>query len=285
MKSLPKYFVVLAFFYSSHTICAQNFYVTGTYGASGYRGDLQEIPLSMLQARIAWGIGCNIQINGKVSVDLDYTNAKLSGNDRYNPFNRKRNLSFKSNTDAITLKGNYDFFDINNNFFSPYVFAGISYFKFSPYIDLENGSRIYLQEYATEGQGFFQNRVPYSLNEWSFPFGAGLHFAFSKKFQLKLFAEYRPTTTDYLDDVSTTYVDKNQLIFYKGLNAPSIAYKGDLLPNGDPYPSAGTTRGNPDDNDSYFIAGATILIKMTAKGRKKEFIPDGRPARLDCPKF
>lgn len=285
MKLPTKYFVVLVCACCSLSLSAQNFFITGTYGASGYRGDLQEIPLSMLQARIAWGVGGNIQISGHVAIDLEYNNARLSGNDRYNPFNRKRNLSFKSNTDAFSLKGNYDFFDINSNFFSPYVFAGLSYFKFSPYIDLDNGSRIYLQEYSTEGQGFFQDRNPYSLNEWAFPFGAGVHFAFSNKFQLKLFMEYRPTTTDYLDDVSTTYVDKNLLIYYKGMNAPKYAYKGDLLPNGDPYPSAGTQRGNPKNNDSYYIAGATLLIKMTAKGRRKEYIPDGRPARLDCPKF
>jgi len=285
MKNITRLYVALVLCVTARATSAQNFYITGTYGASGYRGDLQEIPLSMLQARIDWGVGASLQLNGHISVDAEYNIARLSGNDRYNPFNRKRNLSFNSNADAFSIKGFYNFFDVNAIYISPFVFAGFGYFKFSPYLDLDNGSRIYLQEYSTEWQGFFQDRVPYSLNEWCFPFGAGLHFAFSKKIQLRVFAEYRPTTTDYLDDVSTTYVDKNLLIAYKGNLAPSISYKGDLLPNGDPYPVAGTQRGNPDNKDSYYIAGATVLIKLTAKGRRKEYIPDGRPARMDCPKF
>lgn len=57
---------------------------------------------------------------------------------------------------------------------------------------------------------------------------------------------FRKTFTDYLDDVSTTYVDELVLAANRGQKAANIAYRGDEVPGGSStYPAGGTQRGNP----------------------------------------
>ena len=48
--------------------------------------------------------------------------------------------------------------------------------------------------------------------------------------------------TDYLDDVSTTYVDQALLLTNSGAKAVELAYRGGELKNGSSYPAAGYYR-------------------------------------------
>jgi len=52
----------------------------------------------------------------------------------------------------------------------------------------------------------------------------------------------RKLFTDYLDDVSTTYVDQATLLAARGPDAVKMAYRGGELKSGQPYPAAGTMR-------------------------------------------
>ena len=95
----------------------------------------------------------------------------------------------------------------------------------------------------------------------------------------------RKTNTDYLDDVSTTYVDENLLLQNRGSSAVNLAYKGNLLPYGSPYPAAGTERGNPNDYDVYYFTGASLRFRVDAKGRKRKTETRPMKASVDCPKL
>jgi hypothetical protein len=85
----------------------------------------------------------------------------------------------------------------------------------------------------------------------------------SDKVNLGLELLYRKTFTDYIDDVSTTYIDGND--FYANLPAAdaAIAYRisdktiGLVTPGVGRY-SPGTQRGNPNNNDAYF----SFLFKL-----------------------
>ena len=264
---------------------AQRMFVTTFFGASGYKGDLQPNTLSFLQAKPVGGLGFDYEITDRIFAKLECNIARVYGDDKYNPRNRARNLSFQSDIYEISLMAEYNLFDLYDYDMTPFFFTGIAYFKFSPFVDLPNGARAYLKEYSTEGQGFYQGRTPYQLAEWSIPYGFGVQWAITKNIRFAAIMGIRKTNTDYLDDVSTTYVDKNLLLQNRGSSAVDLAYKGDLLPYGTPYPAAGTERGNPNDDDVYYFSGASFRFRVDAKGRKRRIETGKMRSRVTCPKL
>jgi hypothetical protein len=167
---------------------------------------------------------------------------------------------------------------------SPYVFAGVSVFKFAPYAKDENGYPVSLYELDTEGQGFYDGRKKYKLSQFVIPYGGGVQWAISDNARIGFVIGIRQTFTDYLDDVSKTYVDKNTLIHNRGANAVKYAYRGSELPNAAPYPADGTPRGNPSNKDWYYFSGLTLRVRIpNIRGRKAQ-VYRSEKSRVTCPK-
>lgn len=186
---------------------------------------------------------------------------------RYN-----RNLSFRSTISEIALVAEFHplfaFVDYNAREgepprLSPYILGGISYFAFNPQAKL-NGRWVDLQPLRTEGQGFaeYPDRKPYKLNALGIPLGAGVKYELSPMFNMRLEFMYRASNTDYLDDVSTTYIDKSLYSNYfagnKLVNAVLLSdrQRGEYLPQTLP----GKKRGNVKDKDNFFSANLKIGI-------------------------
>lgn len=89
---------------------------------------------------------------------------------------------------------------------TPYVGTGLAIFRF-------NGS---LRDLGTEGQGFIEGRKPYSLFTITIPMTIGVNMRISKSTQFGYEIGIRKTFTDYIDDVSTSYVDEITLRNIKG---------------------------------------------------------------------
>ena len=67
--------------------------------------------------------------------------------------------------------------------------------------------------------------------------------------------------TDYLDDVSSTYVNRETLLTHKGEKAVELAFR--QIPSaGINPPREGDTRGNPEIKDWYFFSGIKLLIRL-----------------------
>lgn len=154
--------------------------------------------------------------------------------------------------------------------FSPYLMGGLGVFRFNPQANL-NGEWVYLQTLRTEGQGFhaYPDRKPYSLTQVNFPAGIGLRYEVSAMLNLRVEVLHRFLRTDYLDDVSTTYIDQNQ--FFLELDAPT-AQRAFLLSNRQAAVNSssvnmpGSIRGNPGKNDAYF----SVMVKLgLLLGREK----------------
>jgi hypothetical protein len=222
-------------------------------------------------------VGLRLEANfGRVSAYdsvLSYVPITDISRARYN-----RNLSFRSNILEIALVAElHPFFafidwtakDFDPPRFSPYVLAGVGFFNFNPQANLNN-RWVDLRPLSTEGQGFpeYPNRQQYNRNAIAFPLGAGIKYDLSATLNLRAEFMYRPTNTDYLDDVSTTYIDEQA--FYNNLTGANLSnalalhdrQRGEYLPQSDP----GKKRGNSKDNDHYFSFNikAGFLI-----GRKK----------------
>jgi len=185
----------------------------------------------------------------------------------------ERNLSFSSKITEVSLIAEFypKFIFINWNAredlpsnFSPYLMAGVGYFSFNPQTEL-NGRTVDLQPLSTEGQGFaeYPNRKPYKLQQINIPVGLGLKFELSPMLNLRTEFLYRILSTDYLDDVSTKYI--NPQVFVNHLSGTML---NDALELSDRRnkasaaypvnPDGGQIRGNPKNNDAYF----TFNIKL-----------------------
>jgi hypothetical protein len=150
-----------------------------------------------------------------------------------------------------------------NSFF---FFAGIGGFYFNP---KPIGGGVSLQQMHTEGQGLPGGAKPYSRYSVSFPLGFFYKYTIDKKFSIGIEFSLRKTLTDYIDDVSTVYYDKQLLTNAYGPVA--AAYADPSLGNipGATEPSADGTRAQRGDlqKDSYMTVELTIgyVIKEQRK--------------------
>lgn len=164
---------------------------------------------------------------------------------------------------------------------SPYLAAGVGYYSFNPQAPLGN-NWIDLQPLSTEGQGFaeYPNRKPYKLSQINFPVGVGLKYELSPSVNIRLEIIDRILKTDYLDDLSTRYVDPKLFSkYFTGTQLANAIALNDRRSKFNPEypinPNGGQLRGNPKNRDSYFTANFKIGLTF---GREK--IIRNRPMRF-----
>jgi Domain of unknown function (DUF6089) len=231
-------------------------------GASGYKGDLTEHIFTTQTLGPAAGFNLKYNFNDIFILRGGFTKGEVLANDKDNHRQdlKCRNLNFRTNI----LEGNLclevnlfepDFFSVY-----PYVFAGVGVFHFNPYTYDKNGNKTYLQPLGTEGQGLpaYPDRKPYSLTQFCLPFGGGMKINLNKKCDLVYEFAGRVLFTDYLDDVSKTYVNTQTLMTNSRPKTAELAYRQTDAP----FPSEGDIRGNPKVKDWYFVTGLKLLIRL-----------------------
>lgn len=200
------------------------------------------------------------------------------GNDEL--YRKQRNLDFRSNiAEAYVAAEVFPFMLLYKNEpdfaprLLPYGVIGIGYMHFNPQGSLTdaNGKKTwyYLRPLHTEGEGFpeYPQRKEYSLSQVNFPMGLGLKYYISNRVNVSLEILLRKSLTDYIDDVSTTYINPD--LFNKYLSphdaaiARQIADKVSAIVNpGLTRNSPGTQRGNPKQNDSYFTTFLKFAVRI-----------------------
>lgn len=188
---------------------------------------------------------------------LEASDAETNGND-------PRALSFRSPISEIAAVAELNFLKLYNepgkNYFSPYLFGGISIFSFNPQAKYKD-NWYDLQPLGTEGQGLEgYDRERYNLTGIAIPFGMGFRFNFLYYYSIGFEWGMRKTFTDYIDDISTTYVDHIKLNTER---SPIVEYFGDPSgANGGEYHAEGTARGNSQTKDWYSFANLTFSFKF-----------------------
>lgn len=239
-------------------------------GAGHYFGDLNT-RAHLNRPKVAANLFFRKNINNYIAVRVGATFAKLGYSDIYNKYNQfmfERNLSFNSNVWEVALQGDFNFFrfmpgepDAN---FTPYITFGIGAFSYDPYAYLQ-GQKVYLRPLGTEGQGsaLYPDRKPYGSVAMSIPLGGGIKYSINEKINIGFEILHRFTTTDYLDDVSKTYVDP--AVFPPNPDgSPSTAY---LLSDrsyelGEPIGIPGRQRGNSKQKDQFATAMLYISFNL-----------------------
>ncbi len=151
----------------------------------------------------------------------------------------------------------------------PYGFIGGGIFHFNPKgsITDANGKKTWytLHNLHTEGQGFkeYPDRKEYKLTQFNIPVGAGLKYYLSDRINFSTELLYRKSFTDYIDDVSTFYIDPALFANYLNATDANIARQihdkviGIVTPGTTRY-TEGTERGNPKNADAYF----SVIVKF-----------------------
>jgi hypothetical protein len=95
----------------------------------------------------------------------------------------------------------------------------------------------------------------------SIPVGLGVKYELSPMLNLRAECVYRILNTDYLDDVSTTYVDPNVYTnYFTGTKLTNALLLNDRQYELDPthITTDGDQRGNSKNNDAYFTFNLKI---------------------------
>lgn len=253
---------------------AQNYYATSEYGVnlgvSQYFGDLND-EYGFKFIRPAVGAFARYHLNPFIALkgSLDYTRVGYKDAFSSNAYNRQRNLSFQSDIYEAAIQAEFNFFRFNTGEagrrFTPYLTGGIGVFYYNPFAEY-GGRKYYLRPLGTEGQNMGFDDRKYHKFAVCFPVGVGVKYWIRPGLNLGFEITDRLTTTDYMDDVSTTYV--GGVNFPTDPQNPNPAYilqdRSIELDPSNPLGRAGKQRGNSNTKDQYmmFLINLSFQLKV-----------------------
>lgn len=260
-------------------------------GAANYYGDLQTevIPwgrASSLTYKPSFGILYKHFFNPHVGIRFEANYMRITAADSLsnNKANQLRNLNFTN--DIIDLSGaleiNFLPVDVHKFKVSPYIFVGVGAFYSNPFTLNNIGEKTFLRNLSTEGQGLpaYPDRKVYPTINPMIPFGGGVKFFIGETFVLSAEVSIRYTGSDYIDDVSRSYINMDTLKAYRGDQSVELAYRGNRHKEWDGnYPNYEFQRGDHKMNDWYWTAGITATIYFDAFGNIGNYI------QTTCPRI
>jgi len=208
-------------------------------GTSQYFGDLQT-ELTIAEPGIAGGLNARYNFDERISVKASLNHARVGGDDAI--------------WDA-SLQGEFNFLPYihgsSDQWFTPYLLAGVSIFAYSPKAELE-GVSFNLRDFGTEGQAIGEE---YSRFSRSFNFGFGFKWDINFDYSFNIELSVHNTQTDYLDDVSSVYPNLNDLADIRGNTAVNLSNRALTLG----LAETGRQRGNSSNKDSYVMFGVSFM--------------------------
>lgn len=231
-------------------------------GLTNSFGDINNTMESMQYYKPGAGVFFRYNYNSRIAGYIGFSGGQTLGHDSIsaNPYQHLRNLSFRTNIYDLSTRIDFNFFPLEREkpeqWFSPFVFIGFSIYYFNPQA-LYNGEWVDLQPLGTEGQQFpeLTGNEKYKRMQVAVPMGGGFKFALNKNITVGIESNWHWLFTDYLDDVSKTYVDP--AILAAGTDGAIAAALGDrsteidVIPLGDNFKQRGDSR----HNDTYMYSG------------------------------
>ncbi len=259
------------FFAIPKSITAQTYFGAGEFGvsagASQYFGDLND-EYGLKFIRPAAGVFARIHLNPYISLrgSVNYTRVGYSDAFSENSYNVKRNLQFQSDVMEAAVQAEFNFFRFttgeDGNRFTPYLTGGIGAFYYNPFTTIDD-RKYYLRPLGTEGQNAGFNDRKYSRFAMCFPVGIGIKYWLRPGINLGFEITDRLTTTDYLDDVSTTYIGSQYFPTEPANPNPAYLLQDRSIEKpGMPLGRAGKQRGNSSTRDQYMMAMFTLSFQI-----------------------
>jgi len=239
----------------------------------------------VVNASFRYYVARNISFRASLSYGV------VSGNDAFTnePFRRNRNIHFKS--PIIEPAGLFEYHLVkerygksfrrrgsrnHNRKFGIMGFAGVGLAYFNPKGKYTDGKWYSLRPLGTEGQGLPGGANNYSNFTVVFPMGFGIKYVLTRQIKIGLNFGLRKTLTDYLDDASTVYYDKEAIRVANGDKGDIAAYLADPSlernnASGLWQARPGEVRGDDSDKDSYMFGVFNIgyTLRKTSYRRIK----------------
>lgn len=241
--------------------------------------------LNFRSTRLSAELGFRYKFSERVAIRMVGHYMRLFGDDKLtdNMFRNYRNLTIRTDLYEGNITGEYSIFkeQLGHRYringvtgrkvyqIHTYFYGGLGLIYFNPQ-GIYKGKWYDLRNLGTEGQGMYPGKELYSQLQLVVPVGIGFRYSFSYRVGMGAEIGYRKTFTDYLDDVSSFYADKDLLRQKRGqiaveLSDPSI-YSNTYQTR------TGEQRGNPTNTDSYFYANVTFYVKIKTT-RKAYYVP------------
>jgi hypothetical protein len=226
-------------------------------GVANYFGDLNST-YSFKDLRWAGGVFYRYNLNPRMAVRGGINYARIAADDSKNQkstYAQVRNLNFQSDILEVAATYEINFFKYQpekKKNFTPYLFIGASIFYYNPFT-VYDGERFDLHELGTEGQNStVGENNKYSRFAVAIPYGGGIKYAFNRNWALNVEVSSRRTFTDYIDDVSNSYVDPEIL----GDLTAEIADQSEegFIP--------GKQRGTAKDIDRFSFMGVAVTYTL-----------------------
>ena len=253
----------------------------GDFGGADQFGTNGLKDLEMVLTRPAVHLGFRYRKNPILSFKFNLNYGRVAGRDSLTreEFRRNRNLSFRSPIFEASIQAEVSILQLKSTKsryklqgvrgrsgvdINLYLFAGIGGFYYNPKA-LLGGRWWALQPLGTEGQGIAASRTPYKRFQACFPIGFGFRIPLEDK-NWTIGFEYgmRITTTDYIDDASTTYFSPTLIADKYGPVAAALSNRADPFSSdfikGSAY--TGQQRADPTDKDSYMFGIITMTYRL-----------------------
>ncbi len=254
--------LLIFFLIFSTAAFSQKWEIGVTAGGTNYLGDLAP-NIVFQETKSSYGFFIKRNLDPFFSHNLVFMKGSISGNDQNFNFLKARNLNFFSEITELSYILEFNFFrfaiGLHPNKFTPYAFLGLGSFYHQPKTT-HNGTVIILGPLDTEGIMLEIEKRAYRNLQICVPMGGGFKFKLSKDLNLAVFVGYRRTFTDYLDDVSTTYYNIDDLQKEYGDLSALLSDRSEQIIGFD-----GKQRGRPDMKDWFMFGGASISFKIKNK--------------------
>jgi hypothetical protein len=272
--------------------------IYGSVGAANFLGDLgglnkvgtdySPVDLEFTETRTAFQLGYRFKCLKWLNLSTQFNYLIVRGDDKLTQeqFRQNRNLNFKSN--IFELSGRIELVYMANRVGHRYgikrtlsrrmknrswdftFFAGIGGFYYNPKARDAKGNWVALRQFHTEGQGLPDGPKQYGKFAVCIPMGVAYRIYFNRKVCVGLEFNFRKTFTDYIDDCSNVYYDKNAIVAAYG---PQAGYFADPSLGNNPGqtqwydPSTGKEaqmRGDKKQKDAYMSLQLTVgyIIKQ-----------------------
>ena len=261
---------VLCFAQTQSTVQEGEFGISA--GAAHYFGDLNT-RARFNRPKPALGVFFRKQFGSYTALRVSGHYAQLGYSDIYNTsnqFEQRRNLSFNTNIWELAVQGDFNFFKFIPGDeiwrFTPYVTLGVGVFSYDPYAYLA-GKKVFLRPLGTEGQGSsaYPARKPYGSMAMCLPFGVGVKYNVTREINVGFELVHRFTSTDYLDDVSSTYApDAFPTTLPDGTPTVWSQMQDRSYETGTPIGIKGRQRGYAKQKDQYIMAEFTISFNLSS---------------------
>jgi len=232
-------------------------------GMTTYFGELNEEPV-LRQKLSNLNLGLEARLLNRLGARAEVIYYTLQEDDQNAPdssFARQRNLDFRSRNVEANLQAIFYLRKYRGDYFKrwsvdPYMGIGIAATTYNPTSVLDS-VRYNLRDLETEGQS-------YGLIALGLPLTFGLKLRFNEFVNMVAEVSYRYTFTDYLDDVSTVFIEDDGSIAAQLSNRKREArINGEIAVINQEFfdaQVAGAPRGDANTNDSYLFINFKIEV-------------------------